>query len=263
MHHIGATVLLVDDALVTTMHSLHFTILTKLQAMHGGLTFSGNMFLNIPLLADWHTILAHWEQSVNNALLHSLIKSVSILTTRLFKKLLNMIKSLKVNWSQKLLGPLKFVGSTPMELWQIVWDLVLLSVLMFDAPCHIGRAHAFVMLFEILVFLCQLWGGRVLYPFVPLQILFHRFLFIPYMVLCEITCTCQAHSLSPLTPLLFCPCVHWTPCLVLYPLYHNFKNNITQNWVYHIAYNTNILQTVIQFYLELVVDVSTDVAKVK
>ncbi len=37
----------------------------------------------------------------------------------------------------------------------------------------------------------------------------------------------------------FCPCMRWIPCLVLCPPYYNFKNIITQNWVYQMKPNQN------------------------
>ncbi len=61
--------LLVDDVLATAMHALQSTVSDTLQAMLKGLAFSPGMFLNIPLLADWQTILAQQEQLVNDALL--------------------------------------------------------------------------------------------------------------------------------------------------------------------------------------------------
>ncbi|KAL7448398.1 hypothetical protein ACHAXS_000150, partial [Conticribra weissflogii] len=60
------------------MHALQSAVSTTLQATPGGLTFSQDMFLNIPLLADWQAILAQREQMVNDALLHA-NKKVSIL----------------------------------------------------------------------------------------------------------------------------------------------------------------------------------------
>ncbi len=56
--------LLFCDALATAMHALQSTVSTTLQATPGGLAFSCNMFLNIPLLADWQTILAQREKLV-------------------------------------------------------------------------------------------------------------------------------------------------------------------------------------------------------
>ncbi len=56
-----------DDTLATAMHTQWSMVSTTLQAMSGGLTFSQDMLLNIPLIADWHTILAQIEQLVNDA----------------------------------------------------------------------------------------------------------------------------------------------------------------------------------------------------
>ncbi len=50
--------LLLDYALVTVTHALCSMVSTKLEATHGGPVFSQDMCLNIPLLTDWHTILA-------------------------------------------------------------------------------------------------------------------------------------------------------------------------------------------------------------
>ncbi len=69
--------LLVDDALVTAIHALWSTVSTTLQATPGGLAFSQDMFLNIPLFADWQTILAQREQLVNDALLLANKKHIS------------------------------------------------------------------------------------------------------------------------------------------------------------------------------------------
>ncbi|KAL7462109.1 hypothetical protein ACHAXS_002506 [Conticribra weissflogii] len=46
------------DALATAMHALCSRVSIILQAMPGGLVFSQDMFLNIPLLVDWNNILA-------------------------------------------------------------------------------------------------------------------------------------------------------------------------------------------------------------
>ena len=39
--------------------------------MPGALAFSHDMFLNVPLIADWHTIAQHCEQYVNDNLRHA------------------------------------------------------------------------------------------------------------------------------------------------------------------------------------------------
>ncbi len=70
-------VFLVNDSLATAIHALHSMVSTTLQATPEGLEFSQDMFLNIPLLADWHTILACREQLDNAALLHANKKHIN------------------------------------------------------------------------------------------------------------------------------------------------------------------------------------------
>ena len=43
---------LVEDALVAAMHSLQTTVSTTLKATPGGLAFSRDMLLNVPLIED-------------------------------------------------------------------------------------------------------------------------------------------------------------------------------------------------------------------
>ena len=59
---------LVEDALDVAMHSLQATVSTTLKAMPGGLAFSRDMLLNVPLIADWKAIQEHREQLVDKAL---------------------------------------------------------------------------------------------------------------------------------------------------------------------------------------------------
>ncbi len=54
--------LLVNDALATARHALRSTVSTTLQATPGGLEFSQDMFLNIPLLADYQAILSTFKE---------------------------------------------------------------------------------------------------------------------------------------------------------------------------------------------------------
>ncbi len=61
-------VLLVDNTLAIFIHALQSTVLTMFQAKTGGLAFSWDMFLSIPLIADWYTILAHRERMVIDTL---------------------------------------------------------------------------------------------------------------------------------------------------------------------------------------------------
>ncbi len=69
--------ILVDNDLATAMHALQSTVSATLQATPGGLAFSCNMFLSIPLFADWQAILAQQEQLVNDALLYAYKKCIN------------------------------------------------------------------------------------------------------------------------------------------------------------------------------------------
>ena len=44
---------LVEDALAAAIHSLGATVSTTLKATPGGLAFSRDTLLNVPLIADW------------------------------------------------------------------------------------------------------------------------------------------------------------------------------------------------------------------
>jgi hypothetical protein len=59
---------IVDQALATAMHAMHVTTASTLGSMPGALAFSGDMFLNVPLIVDWHTIARCREQYVNDSL---------------------------------------------------------------------------------------------------------------------------------------------------------------------------------------------------
>jgi hypothetical protein len=47
---------IIDDALDTTMHAMHTTVGTTLCNASGSLVFVQDMFLNVPLIADWQVI---------------------------------------------------------------------------------------------------------------------------------------------------------------------------------------------------------------
>ena len=68
---------LVEDALAAAMNSLWMTVSTTLKVTPGGLAFSCNIFLNVPLIADWKAIQKHREQLVNKALLKSNKKRIN------------------------------------------------------------------------------------------------------------------------------------------------------------------------------------------
>jgi hypothetical protein len=59
---------IVDDALATAMHAMQTTVATTLGSAPGALAFSRDMFLNVPLIADWRIIALNREQHVNENL---------------------------------------------------------------------------------------------------------------------------------------------------------------------------------------------------
>jgi hypothetical protein len=59
---------IVDDALATAMHAMQTTVATTLGSAPGALAFSRDMFLNVPLIADWQAIARNREHHVNEIL---------------------------------------------------------------------------------------------------------------------------------------------------------------------------------------------------
>ncbi len=78
---------------------LHKKVYSKLKP-RAGLPLSQDKFLNVPLHADWHTILAHWEQLVNDGLLHSNKKHINI-NHQVGQKVLEYDKTLKGKFKPK------------------------------------------------------------------------------------------------------------------------------------------------------------------
>ena len=60
---------IVDYALATAMHAMQTTVATTLGSTPGALAFSRDMFLNVPLIADWQVIARNREQHVNENLI--------------------------------------------------------------------------------------------------------------------------------------------------------------------------------------------------
>ncbi len=56
---------IVDQALALAMHAMRTTVATTLGSTPGALAFSRDMFLNIPLVANWQAIATHHKQHVN------------------------------------------------------------------------------------------------------------------------------------------------------------------------------------------------------
>jgi hypothetical protein len=61
----------VDELLSIAMHAMRAGIHTTLGSSHGSLVFNRGMFLNIPLIADWHAITLKQEHVINENLLHT------------------------------------------------------------------------------------------------------------------------------------------------------------------------------------------------
>ena len=58
----------VDEALSIAMHAMRVGIHTTLGSSPGNLVFNRDMFLNIPLIADWHAITLRREHLINENL---------------------------------------------------------------------------------------------------------------------------------------------------------------------------------------------------
>ncbi len=59
---------IIDDALATAMHAMQTTVATTLRRTPGALAFAQDMFLNVPLIADWQAIACTCEHHVNENL---------------------------------------------------------------------------------------------------------------------------------------------------------------------------------------------------
>ena len=59
---------LIDDALATAMHATRTNVSSTLGSSPGALVYSRDMFLDIPLIADWILIQQRREQIVNESL---------------------------------------------------------------------------------------------------------------------------------------------------------------------------------------------------
>jgi hypothetical protein len=59
---------IIDDALATAMHAMQTTIASTLGSSLGALPFVLDMFMNVPLIADWQAIARTCEQQVNENL---------------------------------------------------------------------------------------------------------------------------------------------------------------------------------------------------
>jgi hypothetical protein len=62
---------IIDNALATAMHTMQTTVATTLGSTPGALAFARDMFLNVPLIADWQAIARTCEHHVNENLQHA------------------------------------------------------------------------------------------------------------------------------------------------------------------------------------------------
>ena len=60
---------LIDEALSTAIHSMRSSVHTTLGSNPGSLVFDRDMYLNIPLVADWHAITTKQEHVKNTNLM--------------------------------------------------------------------------------------------------------------------------------------------------------------------------------------------------
>jgi hypothetical protein len=67
--NIGTAKEFVDEALSIAMHAMRVGIHTTLGSSPGNLVFNRDMFLNIPLIADWHAITQKREHLINENLI--------------------------------------------------------------------------------------------------------------------------------------------------------------------------------------------------
>jgi hypothetical protein len=59
----------VDEALSIAMHAMRAGVHSTLGNSPGSLTYNRDMFLNIPLIADWHAITQRQEHLINDNLI--------------------------------------------------------------------------------------------------------------------------------------------------------------------------------------------------
>jgi hypothetical protein len=56
---------IIDDAVAIVMHAMQTTVATTLGSTPSALAIAQDMFLNVPLIADWQVIARTYEHHVN------------------------------------------------------------------------------------------------------------------------------------------------------------------------------------------------------
>ncbi len=124
---------LVDDALATAMHALRSTVSTMLQATPGGHAFSCNIFLNIPLVADWQAILTWREQLVKDALLCANKKHINF-DCKTGQKVLKYDQMLQDKLKPETTGPFDILWVHSNRIVTILLRPGIPNMVMFAAP---------------------------------------------------------------------------------------------------------------------------------
>jgi hypothetical protein len=71
----------VDEALSIAMHAMQTGVHSTLGSSPGNLVFNRDMFLNIPLIVDWHTITQRREHFVHENLMRENLKGLQLRST--------------------------------------------------------------------------------------------------------------------------------------------------------------------------------------
>jgi hypothetical protein len=69
LQHIANAAQYVDEALSISMHTMQAGVHSTLRSSPGNLVFNRDMFLNIPLIADWHAIPQRREHLIHEKLM--------------------------------------------------------------------------------------------------------------------------------------------------------------------------------------------------
>jgi len=67
---------MIDEALVLAMYAMQNKVHTTLGSSPGNLVFARDIFLNTPLVADWHQITKKREQVINQNLIRENNKEI-------------------------------------------------------------------------------------------------------------------------------------------------------------------------------------------
>ena len=81
---------IIDNALATAMHAMQTTVATTLGSTPGALAFAQDMFLNVPLIADWQAIMRTSVDPITDLL--------SLIVSRTFQLIsIHLIVSVGIN----------------------------------------------------------------------------------------------------------------------------------------------------------------------